>query len=207
MGVASRGRLLLDRWSRGARVRSGTTSFLHGSQAASDRALSALYFSLASGDWGGVAVKEGHLAPFDRGLQLLPDGQYDAILDLGTGAGGSAGHLAACYPQARVLGVDRSRRMIREAGRLFDAPNLSFQCCDAVHPPWPDGSFDLITSHNFIPYPPEVHRLLRPGGVALVSGTFEPLQELNRLVWEAAGFHPLSRENVGAGSAEVYRRD
>lgn len=197
---------LLDGVTRGARARAGTTNFLLGSQALSDRLLSRMYFEVASRDWGAFASREDHLAPFVQALKALPSGRYERILDLGTGAGGSAAQLAEFMPDAEVVGLDRSRRMIREARRLFAAPNLSFRCGDAVNSsPFPE-PFDLVTAHNFIPHPPSVHGLLNSHGVVIASGTYRPTGQLSRVVWEEAGFEIIASEDVGAGSFEVYRR-
>lgn len=165
-----------------------------------------IYFSVAARGWNRRAAGEEHLAPFMHGLQLLPQAPDTAILDLGTGAGATAAQLAIGNPGARVLGIDNSRRMIREARRCYRHPNLAFRRCDATRPPWPSGSFDLITAHNFNPYPPRVHDLLRPGGLALMSNTFQPMRDLNRIMWESANFETVARENIDSGCAEIYRR-
>ena len=51
---------MLDRVTLGARVRSGTTNFLLGSQATSDRLLSRIYFEVASRQWAALAGHEDH---------------------------------------------------------------------------------------------------------------------------------------------------
>jgi SAM-dependent methyltransferase len=196
----------LDRLTHGARARAGTTHFLLGSAATSDRLLSRLYFEAASRQWGGFATQDDHLAPFVEALKGLPPGGYARILDLGTGAGGSAGKIAEMMPEAAVIAVDRSRRMIAEARLSFRSDNLTFETGDATGHKWPAGSFDLVTAHNFIPHPPHVRRLLGSEGLAITSSTYQPLSGISRAVWEQAGFELVRRDGVGTGSFEMYRR-
>ena len=196
----------LDRWTRGARVRAGTTNFLLGSQGTSDRILSRIYFEAASREWGGFATQEDHLAPFLRGLDALPAETFARILDLGTGAGGSAGLLADRFTDSSIVGLDRSRRMIREARKRFTQSNLRFEIGDAVSLDQGSAQFDLVTAHNFIPHPPHVSRVLAPRGYFVGSGTYQPLSDVSRGVWESAGFESVAREPVGDGSFDVYRK-
>lgn len=143
--------------------------------------------------------------PFIEALKALPPGRYERVLDLGTGAGGSADQLAEMFPDSTVIGVDRSRRMIGEARRRFTRSNLSFEHGDAVTTLWPSESFDLVTAHNFIPHPPQVRRLLSPSGVAIVSDTYQPVGAVSRHVWEVAGFELVARADVADGSFELYQ--
>ncbi|HWE57228.1 MAG TPA: methyltransferase domain-containing protein [Acidimicrobiales bacterium] len=196
----------LDRMTRTARIRGGATNFILGSQAWSDRVLARVYFEVASRQWDGLAAQEGHLAPFVEAVKVLPPGRYERILDLGTGAGGSAAQMAELMPESSVLGIDRSRRMIGQARQRSHRGNLTFEVGDAINPEGAPESFDLVTAHNFMPHPPRVHRLLKAQGVAIASGSFVHQDQISRMVWESAGFEMVAHDRIGNGSYQVYRR-
>ena len=59
------------------------------------------------------------LAPLEAALDRLP-APPKRVLDIGTGTGAAARLVAACYPEADVIGVDVSERMLDEARRLSD---------------------------------------------------------------------------------------
>ena len=84
------------------------------------------------------------------------------ILDVGTGTGRGARFAARRFPAAEVVGVDMSVRMIEEARRLVP-PDLDgrvrFLVADASALPFPDGSFDLLTLLNMIPFFHELGRV------------------------------------------------
>lgn len=98
------------------------------------------------------------------------------VLDLGCGAGRTTGDLARRGFQ--VTAIDLSRGLLAEARRRY--PDLDFREMDATRLDFPDASFDAaFFSYNGIDciYPvaqrercmAEVHRVLKPGGVFLLS--------------------------------------
>jgi ubiquinone/menaquinone biosynthesis C-methylase UbiE len=132
-------------------------------------------------------------------------------LDVGTGTGRGAEALVARFPEAEVTGVDVSAGMIEEARRRV--PGASFQVGDAAHLPFGDGSFDLVTHTNMIPFLDEVTRVLRPGGwtvFAWTNGAGTPIYvrpELLRRELERRGFADFADVGVGSGTAMLARRD
>lgn len=99
-----------------------------------------------------------------------------AILDLGCGAGRTSVELAK--GGYSVTAIDLSRALIEEARRRH--PDLDFRLMDATRLELPDAGFDAaLFSYNGIDciHPlaerlrclTEVHRVLRPGGVFLLS--------------------------------------
>jgi SAM-dependent methyltransferase len=101
----------------------------------------------------------------------LPHGPID-LLDIGCGTGSLLGRLAPRLSSG--VGVDASRGMIAEAKRRNTSANLSFQVIDGPRLPFPDGSFDVVTSllsWRYLDWDPlmmELQRVLRPGGHLLV---------------------------------------
>ena len=93
-------------------------------------------------------------------------------LDLGTGTGVVALALAERYPEAEIVGIDLSPRMIEEArGKV--SPELdgrvSFEVGDASALSCPDGAFELVVLSNMIPFYDELARIVAPGGTLVFS--------------------------------------
>lgn len=114
--------------------------------------------------------------PIDRGLlaavvEMALDGP---IADIGCGPGHVTAHLAGLG--ADVVGIDLSRSMIEIARE--DHPGLRFEVASMTDLPQPDESIaGAVLLYSIIHLTPadrlrafeEVTRVLRPGGIALVS--------------------------------------
>jgi SAM-dependent methyltransferase len=75
--------------------------------------------------------------------------------------------ILARWPEADVVGVDVAEGMLTEARRLLPpdlAGRVRFEHADASALPFADGSFDLVTLSNMIPFFDEIDRVLVPGG-------------------------------------------
>jgi SAM-dependent methyltransferase len=97
------------------------------------------------------------------------------VLEVGCGIGTDASRFARAG--ARYTGVDQTGRAIELARRRFaiDGFEGTFVPADATALPFADRSFDLVYSHGVIHHiddtavaVDEIHRVLRPGGVAIV---------------------------------------
>src|SRR5262245_64472677 len=101
--------------------------------------------------------------------------------------------------------------MIEEARRRV--PGASFEVGDASHLPFGDGSFDVVTHTNMIPFLDEVARVLSPGGwtlFAYTNGAGTPIYvrpELLRQELGRRGFAEFADVAVGRGIALLARRD
>ena len=87
----------------------------------------------------------------------------------------------------RIIGVDLARRMLREAVRRTEqfADRLTFIWQDARNLPFEDGTFDAVTCLEALEFTPnpqdiltELLRVLRPGGVLLVTNRIGPEAKL-----------------------------
>jgi SAM-dependent methyltransferase len=106
------------------------------------------------------------LAGIDSALALVPEAP-GRVLDIGTGTGDAALAIARRWPDAEVVGVDLSARMVEEARRKTPpdlAGRVRFEQADAAALPFADAAFDLVTLANAIPFFDELARILAPGG-------------------------------------------
>jgi SAM-dependent methyltransferase len=114
--------------------------------------------------------------PLGRALELIP---APLVLDVATGTGRLPRALLRQPAfDGRVIGLDLSRRMLRQAVRLTAqfADRLTYLWQDAARLPFDDDTFDAVTcleALEFVPDPravlAELVRVLRPGGVLLVT--------------------------------------
>jgi SAM-dependent methyltransferase len=85
--------------------------------------------------------------------------------------------LAGRYPEAEVVGVDLAEDMLAEARRLTPpelADRVRFERADAERLSYPDGSFDLVSLANMIPFFQELARITAPGGAVVFSFSAGP---------------------------------
>lgn len=149
------------------------------------------------------------LAPFRAAVDAVTPPVDDA-LDLGTGTGEGARVVAQRFPDARIVGVDLSERMLERA--RAKVPQAEFRRADASALPFPDASFDLVTHANMIPFFDEVARVLRPGGQTLFAfsmGAATPIYvSPERLEAELArrGFTDFATFAAGRGTALLARK-
>ena len=97
------------------------------------------------------------------------------VLEIGCGLGTDGAQFAKAG--ADYTGVDLTQAAVDLAHRRFQVSNLpgEFRIADAESLDFPDDSFDIVYSHGVLHHTPdtaqairEVHRVLRPGGKALV---------------------------------------
>jgi demethylmenaquinone methyltransferase/2-methoxy-6-polyprenyl-1,4-benzoquinol methylase len=116
------------------------------------------------------------------------------LLDVCTGTADMALETARQFPDARIVGVDFSRPMISlglakvERAHLKDRIQLQVAPAEAL--PFPDGSFDATTVAFGLRNLPdrlrglrEMHRVLRPGGRAVILEFNTPISPLFRRVY------------------------
>lgn len=190
---------------------SGAQRPLHAGPPLLDRAAIRNHFGRASARYDVAAVLAGRL----RG-QLIERLDWiaftpEAVLDLGCGTGHAAAALAARWPRARVVALDASGPMLREAARRDGAARIERLLAEAEAMPLADASIDLVFSNLMLPWCEdidavfaEVARVLRPRGLFTFT-TLGPdtLMEL-RASWAAvdgaAHVHPfIDMHDLGDG--------
>jgi ubiquinone/menaquinone biosynthesis C-methylase UbiE len=157
---------------------------------------------------------EDAFAPLERALDALPEPPA-RVLDLGTGTGLAAFVLARRFEQAEVVGVDVADRMV-EVARRNTPPELAgrvrFQQADAARLPFDDGSFELVSLANMIPFFDELARVTAPGGWLVFSfsgGPDTPIwvpPERLRSELSPLGFADFADFEAGAGTALLARK-
>lgn len=139
-------------------------------------------FSRAARSYAQAAVLQHEVE--DRLLEQLFALQVDTprrVLDLGCGPGRGAAKIKQHWRRSEVIAMDLSPGMLREtrAQSRFWRP-LKPVCADALQLPFADASFDAVSSSLCLQWVGdlpralnEVRRVLRPGGVFVMS-TFGP---------------------------------
>jgi ubiquinone/menaquinone biosynthesis C-methylase UbiE len=131
------------------------------------------------------------------------------VLDIGGGTGRAGFHLAQRYPDAAVTVVDIAPRMLAfgtSRQQREQLPAISFVAGDSTAIPIADSSVDLAFILNAPFNPPEMARVLRPGGVAILAFTYAhhtPMyldERTSRNALERAGFEHIQSGLAGEGS-------
>jgi malonyl-CoA O-methyltransferase len=164
--------------------------------------------------WDGLRSGEA-FAPLEKALDGIPSPPA-RVLDLGTGTGLAAFLLARRFPEAEVVGVDVSERLLEEARRNTPpelAGRVSFEHADAARLPYADDSFQLVSLANMIPFFDELDRVTAPGGWLVFSFSagpetpiWVPLERL-RSELEGRGFSDFADFHAGRGSAFLARKE
>jgi SAM-dependent methyltransferase len=137
------------------------------------------------------------------------------ILDLGTGTGVAARFLATRFPEAEVVGVDLSPRMIEHARDLLPAElagRVRFDVADATRLPYEDGAFELVVLLNMIPFFSELGRVTAAGGgvaVCFSRGADTPIyvpEDRLREGLRRHGFESFRSLAAGEGTALLARK-
>ncbi|MBT3293019.1 methyltransferase domain-containing protein [Candidatus Peregrinibacteria bacterium] len=101
------------------------------------------------------------------------------LLDLGPAEGKSLSIVQDAFPNMKCTGLEYSQELLEAC----EDKRLTMIQGDAMHPPFPDNSFDIVTATAVIEHVEsplemikEVNRILRPGGIFIIT-TPDPLFE------------------------------
>jgi SAM-dependent methyltransferase len=148
-------------------------------------------------------------APVEAALGALQEEPRN-VLDLGTGTGSVAQLVAERFPEADVIGVDVSPKMI-DVARAKNM-RVRFEVADAERLPYEDGAFDLVTLGNMIPFYDELARVTAPRGHVLFAfsgGDQTPIYvppERLRADLAGRGFADFADFSAGRGTALLARK-
>lgn len=97
------------------------------------------------------------------------------VLEVGSGRGGGAKHIAGVYKPASYTGMDLAQHAVDLANKLHTLPNLNFIQGTAESIPLPDSTIDVVINvescHAYgsvEEFLSEVKRVLKPGGYLLL---------------------------------------
>jgi SAM-dependent methyltransferase len=140
------------------------------------------------------------------GLNPCPVGRA-RILEIGCATGGHLIPIAACHPQAEVVGLDISAKQI-ELGQARIARlglgNITLQARSLTELGEADGHFDYIICHGVYSWIPEglrselmrvIGERLAPAGVAIVSFNVLPGWRLYQVVRDSMILHAGGKES------------
>jgi SAM-dependent methyltransferase len=177
------------------------------------RGLTRRQFDAIAPKWNTMRMPDS-LAPFEAALAAV-DAAPKRALDLGTGTGAGARAVAERFPDAEVVGADLSERMLAEARESLPAEldgRVRFEAADASALPYGDGSFELVTLANMIPFFDELARVVAPGGsivFAYSGGAGTPIYvppERLRAELGRRGFTDFAEFQAGRGTSFLARR-
>lgn len=128
----------------------------------------------------GLGMNRGHEKVWRWGLEHIAIQPDAVILDVGCGGGGAVKILAQAASRGKVYGVDYAEDVLPTARRVNRAPvkqgRVEIKHGSVSALPFPDDTFDLATAFETTIFWPslvndlrEVRRVLKPGGVLLIS--------------------------------------
>ncbi len=144
---------------------------------------------LGNKKYAGIIKDDNHLSLL---LDLINDGKYNKILDIGTGTGYLAFPLAERFSTASVCGIDIAEIIVEKNNAIVKEkglPNLSFQVFDGLTYPFSNEHVDLIVSRYAFHHFPDVvnavqqmNRILVKGGKVLISDPMRNEKDDNGII-------------------------
>lgn len=172
------------------------------------------------GFWGKRALKamngKEHSALPEWTIDKLDLSKNSRILDVGCGGGANVKRLLKLCPEGRVTGLDHSQLAIDLTTEL-NYPAIKDGYCvivggNAIQMPLAREIFDVVTAFETIYFWPsldsglaEIHRVLKPGGMAVIANELDGLNpgddELARAVGGMRVYTPdeIKQSLTGAG--------
>lgn len=137
-------------------------------------------------------------------LALKSDVEGKHVLEVGSGRGGGAKHVASALKPKSYVGMDLAQNAVDLANEIHNAPNLQFIQGSAEAIPLQDNTIDVLLNveschaygsvDNFLS---EVRRVLKPGGyLLLVDFRSVENMELLKSQLKNSGLELLEEENI-----------
>lgn len=168
-------------------------------------------FDALAPEWDATRAGGHRLLPIGAALDAVPAAP-GRVLDLGTGTGVVARLASERWPDAEVIGVDLSPRMIDEARRLATSDRQRFEVADSTALPFPDGHFDAVVMNNMIPFYDEIARVAAEGAHVAIAYALGPKTPIYvplarvRSELERRGLVHLRNVEAGIGEALLAHR-
>lgn len=148
------------------------------------------------------------LEPYIHDFAKFGEGRGRDVLEIGVGMGADHVEWAKAGPRS-LTGIDLTQRAVDHTRRRLGLYGLASNVfpADAETLPFDDGSFDIVYSWGVLHHSPrtdvairEVHRVLRPGGVARVM-VYHKHSIVGALLWTR---YALLAGRPGRSLADVY---
>jgi len=127
---------------------------------------------------GLASPQRGFLLFYKRELEKLEGKKKLKVLDIGCGAGAKTKSLQKMFPNFEFWGYDISKKAIKDAKK--DPEGIKFAVADAQDLPIKSGSVDVVIMNSVLDHSlkpkkivREINRVLKKGGVYLVTGPLE----------------------------------
>lgn len=153
--------------------------------------------------WRRYVIRQAHLP--ENGL----------MLDLATGTGDIAFEALRAVPGVKVIGADFALPMMRVGQRQREGQRVMWLGADAMQLPFPDNTFDAVTSGYLVRNVPDIMRTLseqvrtlKPGGRIVILDSSPPPRNLLRpfIMFHLKVIIPLlGRLISGKQGADAYR--
>jgi ubiquinone/menaquinone biosynthesis C-methylase UbiE len=168
-------------------------------------------FDRLAPEWDTTRASPARLDAISAALDAVPSPPA-AVLDLGTGSGAVARHLAARWTGAQVTGADVSEGMIAAARNSATTDRERYVAADASSLPFADGAFELVALNNMIPFFDELARVTADGGHVAVAYSrgpqtpiWVPLDRVQRELVQREFTH-FATFSVGEGVSLLARK-
>jgi len=160
-----------------------------------------------------LGMNRSHSALTDWGLRHVEIAPDFRILDVGCGGGRTIEKLAALAPNGHVEGVDYADGSVAASrahnARLIRAGRVAIHHAAVSKLPYPDRTFDLVTSIESHYYWPdltgdlrELLRVTKPGGTALVIAEFYLKGRMSG--WQELAMKPLRAAHLTREQHEAW---
>ena len=118
-------------------------------------------------------MNRGHAGIAAWGFTHLSFRGDEDVLDCGCGGGANLAQLLRLLPKGRVTGLDYSPISVekaREVNRVaIDAGRCTVVQGNVLELPFESSSFDAVTAFETVRCFAEIHRVLKPGGVFMIT--------------------------------------
>jgi SAM-dependent methyltransferase len=132
------------------------------------------------------------------------------VLEIGSGRGGGAKHIASFFEPASYIGLDLAQNAVELANEIHKLSNLKFVQGSAEALPFDDNSFDVVVNvescHAYgsvDKFLSEVKRVLRPGGyLLLVDFRGDNKMTILQSQLKECGLKMVTEENISSNVIE-----
>ncbi len=138
-------------------------------------------------------------------LAAKADLQGKKVLEIGSGRGGGANHVASFFKPESYIGLDIASSAIELANKIHRVPGLKFIQGSAESIPLPDNSIDVVLNvescHGYgcvDTFLKEVKRVLKPGGQLLLVDFRNCRENMNLFLGQLknSGLEQISMEDI-----------